>query len=63
MLLVMLTFGSDFDASLLPAIGVLATPFIIGCVAGSHLPGACRRLVRRAVLLLIVVIAVVSLAL
>ena len=63
-LLAMLTIGSGFDAALLPAIGVLAPPYIVGCVAGSHLAGRLPdALVRRVVLLLVVVIALVSLLL
>jgi uncharacterized membrane protein YfcA len=64
MLLVMLTVGSGFDAELLPAIGLLAPPYIIGCLAGSHLTGRLPDAhVRTAVLLLIVVIAITSLVL
>jgi len=64
MLLVMLTIGSGFDAELLPAIGLLAPFYIIGCVAGSYLTGRLPDAhVRTAVLLLIVLIAVVSLVL
>ena len=64
MLLVMLTIGSGFDVALLPAIGVLAPPYIVGCVAGSHLVGRLPdALVRTAVLLLVVVIALASLLL
>ena len=64
MLLVMLTIGSGFDVALLPAIGVLAPPYIVGCVAGSHLVGWLPdALVRTAVLLLVVVIALASLLL
>jgi uncharacterized protein len=64
MLLAMLTIGSSFDAELLPAIAVLAPPYIIGCVAGTHLTGRLPDAqVRTAVLLLIVVIAVASLVL
>lgn len=64
MLLAMLTIGSGFDAELLPAIAMLAPPYVIGCVAGSYLTGRLPDAqVRTAVLLLIVVIAVVSLVL
>jgi uncharacterized protein len=63
-LLAMLLIGSGFDAALLPAICVLAPPYIIGCLAGTHLTGRLPdALVRRVVLLLVVVIALVSLAL
>ena len=64
MLLVMLTIGSGFDVALRPAIGVLPPPYIVGCVAGSHLVGRLPdALVRTAVLLLVVVIALASLVL
>jgi uncharacterized membrane protein YfcA len=64
MLLVMLTIGAGFDPELLPAIGVLAPPYIIGCVAGSYLTGRLPDMhVRTAVLLVIVLIAVASLVL
>jgi len=63
-LLAMLTIGSGFDAALLPAIAVLAPPYIVGCLAGTHLTGRLPdALVRRVVLLLVVVIALVSLML
>jgi uncharacterized protein len=63
-LLAMLIIGSGFDTALLPAIAVLAPPYIIGCFAGSQLTGWLPdALVRQLVLLLVVVIALVSLAL
>lgn len=64
MLLAMLSFGSGFDVALLPAMAVVAPPYIIGCVAGSRLVGRLPDgLVRTVVLLLVVTIALASLVL